>query len=686
MPVPYCPKCRKAIALNLREAAKQRFCPDCRGPLFASKRSRPQTRLVVGIDGPPRPGILVSVRESRSARPRLAPAAPRLLMPEPPSRNVAAPPRARRSATRWLVAGSCLALCLLGVSAWALPSTPPAVPGAISSLAAVAPAQVMEPASAVVLPKKTLSSITAPTPEPRPVAKEKLPVTSPARIEPAREAIVPREKHRPVVSQPLPNEAVARIGTFKRRDNRSEDELIEELRTMREIDLDGKPGTSLKVLAEGRPAGAAPQDEAIKNAKRNPQMLVKSLLETTLAAQPHLFDDEEALKKKVEELAQDQLDRLAQQAKSAANPALQKLYTDQEAAFRQDLPTVVRDAVAAVRNRGAMPPLSPTLRQRWEELGLTAHTGADAHLGGREAFVLEQLPLRLRTHGIVSTPGPRGAIKVGGRNDNPDATRAMLTPALGGTPVELAVPSLVQTLQAEGPGQRLVLVEQLAKVEGSQASRLLAQRALYDTAPTVREAAVRALNDRPREEYREVLVDGLAYPWAPVADHAAEALVALQDRGAVPRLLEVLDKPAPDQPRPIIEGGKPMVKELVRINHFRNCLMCHAASFSADDRVPGPVPTAGKPLPVQYYAGARRSLPDSNFVRADVTYLRQDFSVKQPVADAAPWPEEQRYDYVVRSRPATRDEIDSSTEAGTSPQREAVQYALRELGEITMRK
>jgi hypothetical protein len=40
-------------------------------------------------------------------------------------------------------------------------------------------------------------------------------------------------------------------------------------------------------------------------------------------------------------------------------------------------------------------------------------------------------------------------------------------------------------------------------------------------------------------------------------------------------------------------------------------------------------------------------------VAFDVTYLREDFSLKMPVADAEPWPEMQRFDFLVRTRQLT---------------------------------
>jgi sugar lactone lactonase YvrE len=78
--------------------------------------------------------------------------------------------------------------------------------------------------------------------------------------------------------------------------------------------------------------------------------------------------------------------------------------------------------------------------------------------------------------------------------------------------------------------------------------------------------------------------------------------------------------------------------------------MCHAPSFAGDDKVRGFVPLTNQPLPPafsQEYYGPRQ---DGIFVRADVTYLQQDFSVPLPVANHGPWPAAQRYDFMVRER------------------------------------
>jgi hypothetical protein len=72
-------------------------------------------------------------------------------------------------------------------------------------------------------------------------------------------------------------------------------------------------------------------------------------------------------------------------------------------------------------------------------------------------------------------------------------------------------------------------------------------------------------------------------------------------------------------------------------------------------------------------------------VRADITYLRQDFSVSQPVRQAgAVLPQDRRFDYVVRFRPLNeKQQTEWKSRADKQPdsydQREAVLFALRDL-------
>src|SRR5262249_10810332 len=102
------------------------------------------------------------------------------------------------------------------------------------------------------------------------------------------------------------------------------------------------------------------------------------------------------------------------------------------------------------------------------------------------------------------------------------------------------------------------------------------------------------------------------------------------------------------------------------------------------ETVTAAVPVDDEPLPSPS-DGYRNSSPDL-IVRIDVTYLRQDFSMRQAVADANPWPEMQRFDFLVRKRVLSDDEAEAFREKLTrrepgrlSPYHRAALAALREL-------
>ena len=80
-----------------------------------------------------------------------------------------------------------------------------------------------------------------------------------------------------------------------------------------------------------------------------------------------------------------------------------------------------------------------------------------------------------------------------------------------------------------------------------------------------------------------------------------------------------------------------------------------------------------------------------NFVRADVTYLKQDFSIMQTVEKPGKWPAMQRFDYLIRQRELSADEVKRltqaeriETETSMYSQREAVLWALRELSGVNI--
>jgi sugar lactone lactonase YvrE len=334
--------------------------------------------------------------------------------------------------------------------------------------------------------------------------------------------------------------------------------------------------------------------------------------------------------------------------------------------------------------RGREQALAILLPERPDLDGLPFRMGDDCRLSLAAANSLRVASVALRAH--LTGPGassPGGSRPAGDLHS--DAQRLQEALFSDGRPVSQwdkpeAIPALQQLLTAESAAVRDVLVKVLANIQDSKASVALAQRALFDVHPGVRRLALNALAKRPAEEYRDTLLAGFRHPWLPVIDHAAEALVTLQLRDTTPMLVALLDQPAPDQPAPRPGREGLFVRELVRVNHFRNCVLCHAVSANADDPVRGLVPRLDQPISggVAYYVG-----PDGIFVRADTTYLRQDFSAPLEVKNANPWPSVQRFDFVARDRQATYAEVRAQDTAASnhlaSEYHKALFFALRGL-------
>jgi HEAT repeat protein len=317
---------------------------------------------------------------------------------------------------------------------------------------------------------------------------------------------------------------------------------------------------------------------------------------------------------------------------------------------------------------------------RSDLFGLPLVVGMDSQLGKEPAEDLHAMSRKLRRC-VEASIGDR---RLDPRPD-PDKLRESLMQDDGKEWLKPeAVPCLLQMLQAENTPVRKLLVEVLGKVPGKRATQALAMRAMVDLAPEVREAAVMALKDRPVEEFKGLLQAGLRYPWAAVVAHAAEALVALDGKEALPALAKALAEPDPSLPFAVRRGKLEVhaVRELVRVNHLANCVLCHAPSLDRAELVRGAVPVPGMPLPApsttpQYYETGE------HFVRADVTFLRQDFSVMQTVANPGQWPLYQRYDYMVRLRRATESEMRAAekltNQVEATAQRELLRRAVREV-------
>jgi hypothetical protein len=334
----------------------------------------------------------------------------------------------------------------------------------------------------------------------------------------------------------------------------------------------------------------------------------------------------------------------------------------------------------------ATPPVLELVAQRADLKGLPVRKAAECAAPAKEARAIQRMSSETRLL-TARLPGPQiGPQSSDSRSESFKRDRCLAdyveTTAKGAEWREPeGVRLLVQMFQADNYPVRMQLVKSLAANKAKGATAALARRAVFDLDGEVREAAVAALKGRAAAEYRPALLEALRYPWPPVAEHAAEALVALDERSAVPDLVRLLDRPDPQAPVQN-KDKKWVAAELVRVNHLGNCVLCHAPSTAKDDPARGVVPERGKELPEVYYESKSGS-----FVRADVTYLRQDFSVLQYVSEPGKWPRVQRFDYLIRQRELSDDEVkrvvaakgDEPGGPPSYPQREAVLWALRQL-------
>jgi hypothetical protein len=334
---------------------------------------------------------------------------------------------------------------------------------------------------------------------------------------------------------------------------------------------------------------------------------------------------------------------------------------------------------------GEIPPLTKNIRdllnRRADLKGLPLQDEKDCLCSTEEAKALGEVSFRVRR--LQATRERSGAF-ASPSTDRADSSLSAYLRSVGGDHAKqsVVVRPLEQMFQTETGLLRRDLVETLAVIKGHEATKALARRAVFDMSPTIRRDAVRALVKRPLAQARPVFLAALRHPWAPAADHAAQALTDLNDQEAFDSVKRLVDEPDPKQP--FLEDRKWYVREVVRVNHLRNCLLCHAVS-QIGDPVSAPIPTPGEPLPVVYYSGGSRF----RAIRADIIYLRQDFSAMHRVDRSNKWPETQRFDYLVRKRELTAKEIDSLIShaprekrvvSSHYPQRDAVLYTLYQLG------
>ncbi len=233
---------------------------------------------------------------------------------------------------------------------------------------------------------------------------------------------------------------------------------------------------------------------------------------------------------------------------------------------------------------------------------------------------------------------------------------------------------------------RLGLVKYVASISNVEATKALARLALFAPEKNVRSAAIEALAVRREKDYTDGLLEGFQYPWPEVARRAATALVELERKDLAQQLVDLLEAPDPRLPqaKKVADKETYIARQLVRVNHHQNCFLCHPSILPSDKfagiALSAPIPQPDRVLPeVAYYSPSNAEV----LVRVDVTYLRPDFSVVQPVLLAPKkWPKNQRFDFLVRNVALDKKQAEEFTtrltQAG-APYREAVLSALRSL-------
>jgi HEAT repeat protein len=228
--------------------------------------------------------------------------------------------------------------------------------------------------------------------------------------------------------------------------------------------------------------------------------------------------------------------------------------------------------------------------------GLAMRHGREAQLDPRRAATLDALSRKLRVYVANLAPADHDGKRPGAVR----LRQVMYAEMRGAKPEWLrpeAIPVLMQMMTHEDVILRHLLLEILAEIKHRTATVALAQRAVTDLDADLRGFAIEALKSRPRDDYREALLKALRHPLPLMADHAAEALVALDVKEAVPALVTMLTQPDPAAPY-VNREGRLLVREVVRTNHLGNCLLCHPPSVTYRDPVPGVIPNARWQYPV----------------------------------------------------------------------------------------
>ena len=231
------------------------------------------------------------------------------------------------------------------------------------------------------------------------------------------------------------------------------------------------------------------------------------------------------------------------------------------------------------RARGLQHPLLKVIDGRPDLQGLPVRRKSELQLPADETQAFRDVSVLMR----------KALSELAGQDRSANRRLAIRPEVLKARP-DVSARVMHQMLQIESASLRRVLLGHLKQNRDPAAARALAHRAVYEPLADIRQTAVAALAGRPVGDFLPVLLDAFSSPWPPAADHAADTLIRLGASEAVPELIRKLDESAPAT----------TVRELVRVNHARNCLLCHAQSVDRSDDIRVAVPSPTRALPPSF--------------------------------------------------------------------------------------
>src|SRR5262249_46586123 len=114
---------------------------------------------------------------------------------------------------------------------------------------------------------------------------------------------------------------------------------------------------------------------------------------------------------------------------------------------------------------------------------------------------------------------------------------------------EARVAAVMQVLGPESPHVRQQMIRVLAGIPNVESTRALANLAIFSDEESLQRAAFEALKIRRDQDYSDILLKGLTYPWPAVAQRTGDAIAKLKRNDLLPKVVDMLEAPDPRAPQ-----------------------------------------------------------------------------------------------------------------------------------------